>query len=99
MAKSKTSSAGEVIGVAVTDIPKGGTGLVQLDAKAAVLKELVEKVPATCATCPFYSGSKDHTANGLCRRYAPEPNTTVAVPTAWPIVKASDWCGEHPNRF
>jgi hypothetical protein len=46
---------------------------------------------ATCGECGYYqAGSPDH---GHCRRYPP---TTVSAAghVAWPVVAASDWCGE-----
>jgi len=43
----------------------------------------------TCKTCRFF-----HAEQSQCRRYAPQP-TADSRSAFWPIVSASDWCGEY----
>ena len=68
----------------------------------------------TCGYCEFYAGAQamgsnpgDH-SDGACRRYAPRgawplrgENTAddeVTDSYLWPMVDATDWCGEF-ERF
>jgi len=47
-----------------------------------------------CQTCAFFHGEKSQ-----CRRYAPQPKAEGGTQTAvWPIVVATDWCGEYRSR-
>lgn len=78
-----TSTSGQIVEVAMTP---------------AKLRSEVQADPVRCASCTYYSGARANASNGHCRRYAPQPNTTIATPTAWPIVKAEDWCGEHVRK-
>jgi hypothetical protein len=52
---------------------------------------------ATCATCRFFDPVKalagSTPTNGLCRVSAP----TVNASKPWPVVRQTDWCGEHPT--
>jgi hypothetical protein len=42
-----------------------------------------------CSTCRFFLADQSQ-----CRRYAPQP-TADAKNAHWPVVSASDWCGEY----
>jgi hypothetical protein len=42
-----------------------------------------------CSTCRFFQAEQSQ-----CRRYAPQP-TADRKNAYWPIVSASDWCGEY----
>jgi hypothetical protein len=52
------------------------------------------KAPEACATCRF---ANDGGFLRNCRRHAP----TLDAPTGravWPVVEASDWCGEYQRK-
>lgn len=45
-----------------------------------------------CKDCPY-----NPDGFGRCRRNPPSAGMGFA--SAWPVVKADDWCGEHPARL
>jgi hypothetical protein len=57
-----------------------------------------------CASCQFFAGKANAIlpdANlGTCRRYAPTPLEKAAWSNGWewPMVGASDWCGEYEEN-
>lgn len=54
----------------------------------------------TCATCLYYVVES---GDGLCKRYPPvvlayEDPLQIPKHSAFPVVKAEDWCGEWKKR-
>lgn len=52
-----------------------------------------------CSLCVFWRHTDGE--EGLCLRYAPLPTTPVirrARRAVWPLVVASEWCGEWARR-
>lgn len=53
-----------------------------------------------CPKCKYYERRKS-AQDGICRLKPPSVGTTIDVKgvgrleTSWPIVKDTDWCGEH----
>ena len=54
-------------------------------------------VNVCCDTCLYFTDRMriNEEIQGTCRRNAPIPSMTHRA--EWPIVSASDWCGEHPS--
>jgi hypothetical protein len=53
-----------------------------------------------CKTCRYFQALSDPTmpeADGACRRYAPDPPAFTSLVTSWPMVRYTDWCGEHES--
>lgn len=55
--------------------------------------------PQSCGTCRhFQQNEKDEF--GYCRRYPPVPNIEDgATVTSWPVLHASDLCGEFSRKL
>lgn len=47
-----------------------------------------------CPDCLYYQKIGD--SQGVCRRYPPG---FIGKDTAWVVVRATDWCGEHVQRL
>ena len=61
---------------------------------------MTETSGAQCRTCPFFRPNPYDgrpiaagVSEGECRVRPPDVSQN-----RWPVVKESDWCGEHPNR-
>lgn len=53
-------------------------------------------MPVGCASCVFYSPHPMGAAKGQCRHGAPVLDMAPAGPrTIWPLVRPTDFCGEH----
>jgi len=60
---------------------------------------------ATCRSCPHARPVEPAKGKGpdrqfICRANAPRPVSDggAIVLTQWPVVRANDWCGQHPDR-
>lgn len=54
--------------------------------------------PVNCVTCAWFSPAQQSYAagSGQCRRRAPLLEQTERGPrTIWPLVRETQWCGEH----
>lgn len=59
------------------------------------------KVRGCCIECEYAELAEERDAMFRCRRYAPRPAPGGEEPReiAWPIVDASDWCGDFLERM
>lgn len=59
-----------------------------------------EADPQSCGSCKFFL-KNDHDDAGYCRRYPPTaiPSDAEEFACVFPILEASDWCGEFCQRL
>lgn len=55
---------------------------------------MTNDIERCCKNCDFYSRFNDST--GSCRRHPPQRQYKDA--RKWPLVRASEWCGEFDAR-
>ena len=58
-----------------------------------------EREGECCDTCRWWDQADPEEPSGYCRRHAPRPSMRAAAnDILWPLVDASDFCGEHQPK-
>jgi hypothetical protein len=51
-----------------------------------------------CGDCEYFYRKNESEEQGQCRRYAPQPTSTMTM-DAWPEVTMDSWCGEFYRKY
>lgn len=54
---------------------------------------MAENYLHSCAACRYWSGWRNWTASGDCRKHAPQPNAIEGT-ASWPVTTSIHWCGD-----